>query len=169
MENSNDRDMQSASDSYSDEDDDIEVDDHTASNCSTISATSISPQKLSSYLPSQNISIELFENIFQEVIMIITDYAEYLTVSTAANASKDILNYVSTRLSNPRNVFIEAMKLVVLISRSEHRSLLTPYFYRVFIAKAGIRAKLSAMAFLKRYSLSIIISLVIHFTAILVS
>jgi len=43
-----------------------------------------------------------------------------------------------------------ALWTVALVAESEFKEVLNAYFYRMMIAKAGLRAKLSAEMFLRR-------------------
>jgi hypothetical protein len=92
--------------------------------------------KLSSFLPTQTISISLFELIFIVVTDLISDYAKSFVDNSEIN--------------NMRNVEV-AFQVVRSVSNSDQRSLLIPYFYRVIVAKAGIHAKFTICSFMKRY------------------
>ena len=107
--------------------------------------------KLANLLPSQNLSIGLFEYLFMEINFTLTSVAERIISSLISTGQKDVLKEVDRILSHQMNtVYDSALKIAEYLVHSDHKQLLVPYYFRVFIAKSGIRAKIFAVSFLKR-------------------
>lgn len=107
-------------------------------------------QKLATFLPSQNLAVGIFEFIFQEVTFILTRLAERVIASITAGGQKDIQKEISKFLEHPCELYEVVLKLLEYLAHSEHKELLIPFYYRVFIAKCGIRSKIFVADFLKR-------------------
>lgn len=82
--------------------------------------------------------------------MVITGYAESIVHTVKESNSKIIRDEVSNCLKVPPDAYHAARQLLGFLSYSEHKKLLLPYYFRVFISKCGLRSKISAVSFLKR-------------------
>jgi hypothetical protein len=85
------------------------------------------------------ISLFVFHNLLSIIIDVLTSCAERLLLMLIADESGGNALNVSDVMNDTENL---ALELVGIIARSEQKALLTPYFYRVLISKAGLRAKL---------------------------
>lgn len=85
--------------------------------------------------PQERVSFFVLGAVFDVVVAVLTSLAERrITQLETAVGPVEVL----------------ALDIISVVSGSEFRTLLNQYFYRVMIAKAGIRAKLSAQIFLNK-------------------
>lgn len=86
-----------------------------------------------------------------EINFTLTTMAEKIISSVISNGKKDFVQEIDMILMDqPDRIYDSIMKIVEYLAHSDHKQLLIPYYYRVFIAKSGIRAKIFSLSFLKR-------------------
>ena len=86
-----------------------------------------------------------------EINFTLTSMAEKIISSVISKGQKDFVKEIDMILADqPNRIYDSILKIVEFLAHSDHKQLLIPYYYRVFIAKSGIRAKIFAVSFLKR-------------------
>ncbi len=110
-------------------------------------------------LPSQRIAVFTFYYLFDVINEILTKNAEIMIAnesSSSSSSSQGSSAVASSSVAQCDIPFITAasdicFNIIEILSKSEFSALLHPFFFRVFVAKAGLRVKLAAQLFLSRY------------------
>jgi hypothetical protein len=118
-------------------------------------------------LPSQRIAVFTFYYLFDVINEVLTKSAEIMIANESSSSSTSSSSSSSSSSQGSSAVasssvaqcdipFVTAasevcFNIIGLLSKSEFSALLHPFFFRVFIAKAGLRVKLAAQLFLSRY------------------
>jgi hypothetical protein len=85
--------------------------------------------------PKQSLACTFVRLLFVEIVSVLTDHAECLVV--------DIKTPVTPKVQM-------CYDILNLVCMSCHRAVCTPFFFRVMVAKAGIRTNLASEDFLSR-------------------
>ena len=118
-------------------------------------------------LPSQRIAVFIFYYLFDVINEVLTKYAEIMLANESSSSQGSSSAAITTATTTTTTTttsssvapcdipFVTAasdtcFKIIALLSKSEFSALLHPFFYRVFIAKAGLRVKIAAQLFLSR-------------------